>query len=252
MLFAVPQLSAPREVQTDLAPVAYLQQHLGLSRFFSMGPLFPNYGSYFGVAALNSDDFPSAPFARYVRAHLDRYVEPTVFVGTADGGRSAAVPSTEDELLRNLDGYRGRRRRLRPHAPGQAAPDRARGASRSSRDADGVDLPPGRRGAVLLGGAAGLRGAPAGAPAGAGRVPGADPARAAGDAPARAGARAVDGRSVPIQIDQRALPGRRRRAGSARGDVRLRAAHVDGALGLAAGRAWLLGSAVITRRRRGG
>ncbi len=37
-LFVVPELSAPRSVKTDLAPVAYLRQHLGPSRYFTLGP----------------------------------------------------------------------------------------------------------------------------------------------------------------------------------------------------------------------
>ena len=35
-LFALPELSAPRAVKLDTAPVAYLQRHLGQSRFFSL------------------------------------------------------------------------------------------------------------------------------------------------------------------------------------------------------------------------
>ena len=50
VLFAIPQASAPRSVQTDLRPVAFLQRHLGSSRFFTLGPFAPNYGSYFGTA----------------------------------------------------------------------------------------------------------------------------------------------------------------------------------------------------------
>src|SRR5205823_10799913 len=47
-LFVVPELSAPRQVSLDSSPVAYLRRHLGNSRFFTLGPLQPNYGSYFG------------------------------------------------------------------------------------------------------------------------------------------------------------------------------------------------------------
>ena len=73
---------------------------------FGLGPLAPNYGSYFGIASLNNGDFPSAPFARFVRDRLDRFVEPTVFVGTTAGGRSPYAPPPQHELLRNLAGYR--------------------------------------------------------------------------------------------------------------------------------------------------
>ncbi len=106
-LFAAPELSAPRTVQLDLAPVAYLRQHLGLSRFATLGPFQPNYGSYFGLAEVNNNDNPTPGiFARYVTTKLDRYVRPTLFVGTYGGDRPFLVPSPKQELLRNLAGYR--------------------------------------------------------------------------------------------------------------------------------------------------
>ena len=106
-LFVIPELSAPRSVTVDTAPVAYLQRHLGSSRFFTLGPLAPNYGSYFGVGSLNINDLPiPSRFQRYVNARLDRVVDPTVFVGNFGGGRSWFGPSPEQELERNLAGYR--------------------------------------------------------------------------------------------------------------------------------------------------
>jgi hypothetical protein len=121
LMFAIPMLSAPREVRTDLAPVRYLQGHLGLSRYFSLGPIFPNYGSYFGIASLNSLDFPSKPFARYVDERLDRFVEPTVFVGTTDS-RAPDVPSPRQEFLRNLAGYQAASVAYVLTRPGEALP----------------------------------------------------------------------------------------------------------------------------------
>jgi hypothetical protein len=107
LLFALPSLSAPRRVQVDLAPVTYLEQHLGTSRFFTLGPLAPNYGSYFGLASLNINDVPiPSAFAKYVTARLDHVVNPIGFVGNYGGGRPLYAPSPEQELLDNLDGYR--------------------------------------------------------------------------------------------------------------------------------------------------
>jgi hypothetical protein len=107
LLFAIPEASAPRSVRTDLAPVSFLQLRLGQSRFFTLGPIQPNYGSYFGIGSLNANDVPvPSPFADYVRARLDQVVDPTVFVGNLGGGRSPFGPSPRQELLRNLDGYR--------------------------------------------------------------------------------------------------------------------------------------------------
>jgi hypothetical protein len=105
--FLVPEASAPRRVTVDTAPVAYLQRHLGTARFFTLGPLQPNYGSYFGIASLNANDLPvPTAFADYVTARLDQAVDPTVFVGNLGGGRAQSAPSPEAELLRNLAGYR--------------------------------------------------------------------------------------------------------------------------------------------------
>ena len=107
VLFAVPEFSAPRYVRTDTRPVDYLKRHLGQSRYFTLGPLQPNYGSYFGIASLNINDVPlPTAFRDYVHQHLDQAVDPRVFVGNQGGGRSAFVPSPQQELLRNLDGYR--------------------------------------------------------------------------------------------------------------------------------------------------
>ncbi|MGI8580144.1 MAG: hypothetical protein ACR2K9_06320 [Solirubrobacteraceae bacterium] len=122
-LFVVPELSAPRRVRTDLAPVAFLQRNLGQSRFFTLGPLQPNYGSYFGIASLNANDVPAAPFADYVRKRLDRYVDPTTFVGNSGGGRSPLLPSPQQELVRNLDGYRNAGVAFVLTPPGQALPE---------------------------------------------------------------------------------------------------------------------------------
>ena len=60
-LFVVPEFSAPRSVSVDTAPVAYLRSHIGNSRFFTLRPLAPNYGSYFGVSSLNINDLRHPP-----------------------------------------------------------------------------------------------------------------------------------------------------------------------------------------------
>ena len=107
VLFAIPEGSAPRHVHVDRAPIDFLQRHLGNSRVFTLGPLQPNYGSYFGIGSLNVNDIPiPEAFSKYVHARLDPVVQPHVFVGTYGGGRPTSAPSPEDELLKNLAGYR--------------------------------------------------------------------------------------------------------------------------------------------------
>lgn len=105
-LFVAPELSAPRSVKLDLAPAAYLQRHLGLQRFFTIGPIQPNYGTYFGIAELDSTDVPPSNFAKYVNSRLDPYTDPTAFFGNNYSGRPPTAPPTSDELIANLAGFR--------------------------------------------------------------------------------------------------------------------------------------------------
>jgi len=106
VLFVLPELSVPRSEIIDTAPVAYLQRHEGLARFVTLGPVQPNYGTYFGLRSLNANDalLPTV-FAAYVNAHLDPDVNPLIFNGTPPG-RSPTAPSPEQELLLHLNGYR--------------------------------------------------------------------------------------------------------------------------------------------------
>jgi hypothetical protein len=128
VLFAVPELSAPRRVTLDLAPIAYLKRHLGGSRFFTLGPLAPNYGSYFGLESLNVNDLPiPSALQHYVHARLDQVVDPTVFVGSYGGGRSFFAASPEQELERNLAGYRAAGVKYVLTPAGQALPQRPGG-----------------------------------------------------------------------------------------------------------------------------
>ena len=104
-LFFLPQLSAPRGGRVDLAPVRYLAAHLGGHRFFTLGPLAPNYGSYFGLPELNVNDLPiPSAFATFVITHLDPNVNPVIFTGGTQS--SPTGPSPEQSLLRDLAGYR--------------------------------------------------------------------------------------------------------------------------------------------------
>lgn len=105
VLFVLPEFSAPRSVTIDTAPAAFLQRHLGLSRFVTLGPLQPDYGSYFGVRALNTNDalLPKV-FATYESSHLDPAITSLIFTGTLPQTPFAATP--KEELLANLNNYR--------------------------------------------------------------------------------------------------------------------------------------------------
>ena len=100
VMFVLPQLSAPRKVYVDTAPAAFLQRNLGLSRYFTVGPLGPNYGSYYGLRELDATDNPfSAVFARYITTRLAPGADPFFFTGVFG-------PNPTQELESHLDGYR--------------------------------------------------------------------------------------------------------------------------------------------------
>ncbi len=105
VLFLVPQLWAPaRPVTVDTAPVTFLQQNLGQQRYFGLGVIGPNYGSYFGIASLDENDLPvPSTWERYIRTRLNDWALPDRFDGAWEPGGSA--PSAEDQVYRNLAGY---------------------------------------------------------------------------------------------------------------------------------------------------
>lgn len=104
VLYGLPTLSAPRRQVVDLAPVAYLLDHIGTDRVATVGPLFPNYGSYFGLATINVNDLVPARWSAYIATNLDSNVDPNIFTGTTR--RDQSGPGVVDELLAHLDGYR--------------------------------------------------------------------------------------------------------------------------------------------------
>lgn len=99
-MFTLPKLSAPRSIPIDTAPAAFLQRNLGLSRYFSLGPLGPNYGSYYTIRELDASDNPfSSVFANYILTRLDPTADPYFFTGVFG-------PNPTQEMESHLDGYR--------------------------------------------------------------------------------------------------------------------------------------------------
>ena len=103
-MFVVPQLSAARVGPLDLGPVKFLQSHLGSQRYYGLGPIAPNYGSYFRVASINANDaLLPKDWARYVNQRLNDNVNPLTFTG-ADPANPRG-PSNPLEFVDHLDGY---------------------------------------------------------------------------------------------------------------------------------------------------
>jgi hypothetical protein len=104
LYFIVPTLSFPSKGTLDLAPVHFLQANLGVQRFATLGPIAPNYGSFFGIASVNHNDLPiPKDWTTYVERHLDNNTSPIIFNGGARN--DPAGPGAADNLVTNLDGY---------------------------------------------------------------------------------------------------------------------------------------------------
>jgi hypothetical protein len=104
-LFIVPELSSPRAASLDLAAVRYLQAHQGSGRVFSLGPLVPNYGAYYGLASLGTMDNPvPLNWSRYVLTRLDPGGSPYAFSGLKYW-QTAGSPAPVDELVSHFAAY---------------------------------------------------------------------------------------------------------------------------------------------------
>ncbi len=105
LYFVVPTLSHPSRGQLELGGVRYLQSHIGFQRFVTLGPLGPNYGSYFGLASINHNDLPiPREWTDYVGRHLDGNAPPILFTGVSRADPNG--PSAADNLVSNVDAYR--------------------------------------------------------------------------------------------------------------------------------------------------
>ena len=104
LLLGATYLSAPPPTSLQAGSVRWLQAHLGSNRFVTLGPISPNYGSYFGIAEANINDLPvPKAWNIHISTHLDPNALPGVFSG---GGRiNPAGPTPAQELSRNLSSY---------------------------------------------------------------------------------------------------------------------------------------------------
>ncbi len=103
LMFAIPTLSNPRGGTVDMNAINFLRENVGLQRFYTLGPIQPNYGAYFGIASINYNYMPvSKRWANWVQAHLDTTVLDQF---TGNSPREKGQPSPAQELRRNLTNY---------------------------------------------------------------------------------------------------------------------------------------------------
>jgi hypothetical protein len=103
-MFLIPTLSNRRGGTIDTAAISFLQQNLGLQRFYTLGPIAPNYGAYFEIASINDMYLPADQlWAQWVTANLDSAANPLIFSPIAI--RPPSLPGLDEELRRNLAAY---------------------------------------------------------------------------------------------------------------------------------------------------
>jgi hypothetical protein len=104
VLLGFTYLSAPVPVTADTTPVMWLQAHLGTYRFATLGPIQPNYGSYYRIAEVNVNELPlPRAWTAYVATRLDPNIVPFEFTGGYSSDRQGPTPA--EEFTRNLPAF---------------------------------------------------------------------------------------------------------------------------------------------------
>jgi len=104
LMYATPTLSNPRAGEVDMAAIRFLQEGLGLQRFYSLGPIQPNYSAYFGIGSINYNYMPLPQhWADWVKTRLDRYAYADRFAGETQGREKGAT--ADEELHKNIHGF---------------------------------------------------------------------------------------------------------------------------------------------------
>ncbi len=102
--FVLPTLFYPRGGAPELQAIGFLRAHLGLQRFATLGPIAPNYGAYFGLAAINHNDLPvPRTWTGYVGRELDPNAVPVIFNGGLRADPNG--PSAAEALLSRQAAY---------------------------------------------------------------------------------------------------------------------------------------------------
>jgi hypothetical protein len=104
-LFSVPSFSGVNSGQSRSAGVSYLKKHIGTDRFYTLGPITPNYGAYYHIASINHNYLPVAEkWVEYIKNHLDPYSDPVCFTGNFSR-TDANAPAQANVLLSAISDY---------------------------------------------------------------------------------------------------------------------------------------------------
>ncbi len=111
---SITQLGAPRQAKLDIHGVAFLKRHLGLARFYTLGPFGPNYPAAFHIASINDNALPVAQnWNHYIHKNLDRYAN--VVLLTGDLPRRPTQNHRFDALHHTMQGAPRQPAELRRH-----------------------------------------------------------------------------------------------------------------------------------------
>jgi hypothetical protein len=116
-LFCVPSFSGVIGAQSRSGGVDYLKQHIGTDRFYTLGPIAPNYSAYYRISSINHDALPiAANWAKYITDHIDPYAHPVFFTGNFRTDPKA--PTAAEVLRENLEQHEriGVRYVVSPHS----------------------------------------------------------------------------------------------------------------------------------------
>lgn len=98
-------MSGQRDTRLDWPAITFLQTHIGLQRFTTLGPFRPNYGALYGVASVNFNYLPSPTiWSDYAMEHLRPGIEPVQFDGSTPGDEPGR-PTNAEILTQHLDNY---------------------------------------------------------------------------------------------------------------------------------------------------
>jgi hypothetical protein len=105
VLYSIPIMSGYTHTRLDVEGVSFLKTHLKLDRFYTLGPISPNYAAFFGIASVNSDYLPAPElWTNYVRDFLDGTSDPLTFTGQGQSP-GQTIPDHAAQLRKNLTAF---------------------------------------------------------------------------------------------------------------------------------------------------
>ena len=104
VLAAVPLLSGMHPGTEDRPAIAFLRRHLGLERFYSVGPIAPNYAAYFDLESINDNYLP---VAKKWGNYIDRKLFPQASIFHGNIFWAQFPPFNASQALGDLLAYPG-------------------------------------------------------------------------------------------------------------------------------------------------